>query len=239
MKRLLLFTFSCALSFSASALELILPAYRSASLDQEVLFRWTEQLRASGIESSYQRLIPLADLRDFVAGADLGPAVIELPPQHYRGAIDAGWAPVTRLKVTGVMSLFALPETGVIESVGSPPKSTVAYFVAAKLTDLPITAFESHVACLRGMASAVVDACVTAQSFAALYSDQFQLQLEQRGDGFPVPPSVMMASPAVSGELLERLRGVEIAFPEFSATYIRFSAERDVPLLQVLDEFSP
>ena len=221
-----------AFSPLALALELVLPEYRNAVKDREVLLEWQAQLIQAGVPVVQLTRLPLSDIDNYLAQLDHGQVLIEVPPQHYQQGVKNGWRPITRIGKRSRMAQWVLPGLDrTPKTVGTPPVTTAAYVVAQQLSPVKKTIYPSHGDCLRSMASAQVESCVTAVSFGRAYAQRFGLDLQIFGDSVPIAPSVMLASPNVPDRILGQVQATPIRFESLNATYIPFDAQRDEPLM--------
>lgn len=230
--RTLVTLFLALASQTASALELVLPEYRNATKDREILLQWQIQAERQGLTVDALGTVPLSGIPEYLAEPNSNPTVIEMPPQHFDTAVQHGWIPVSRLERPGQMAQLVLGEVAEVPKlVGTPPNTTAAYAVAVQLTQAPKQVFKTHGDCLRSMVSGQVDACVTSVEFAKAYAKRFDLDIQVYGTTVVIPPSIMLANQVVSDANLERLQGLVIEFPTMNARYIPYDPSRDLPLL--------
>lgn len=215
-------------------LELILPEYRSDNFNRGVLLSWQDQLEPVTQVSS-RTTTPLLQVERTLKRKSEEPALIEIPPVFYHQAIELGWTPVGRLRDLGYMIAHALPGTTQLNRIGTPPANTIAARIARRVAQPPFVEFKDHEHCIRAVASGQLDACITSRRFVSAYGKKYQIEFVEVGAGAQAPPSLIMASPAVSEVLVEQMQNLTIDFPH-GAAYIPFDPDRDQPLLDTLLE---
>lgn len=228
------FVMGLAMTPFCAALDLAMPAYRSQTHNLAVLLQWQDQVTDMGITVGRTDTIELQEVSTTLLNRRLDNLVIEIPPQYYHRAIDAGWRPTHRLTHPVAMALFSRDDRAFPKTISTPPVSTIAHWAAQQMELVNLRPAINHAECLRQMVSKQVDGCVTAAGFAQQYAQRFELAIHQHGPAVIVPPSLMLAGQGVKPEVLSALRQIRFDFPTLNASFGPFVQGTDSLLYDVL-----
>lgn len=229
--KVILVTLLCGLAtFVKAEVEVYFPDYFAGAPDDHYDRFISEFSEFAAVDRVSFRLVPFDQL-EVTLGRMSGEAVIELPPNFFNRAVDAGLVPLFRYDGQVAIGLYALAPVDEITTYATPKVTTLAAVVGDRMAgDARVTRTADHANCIRATVIGQVDACATAPFFVNQYRQTYGIELVALKGPVRAPPIVLFATPS----LAERLRlaitpGVSIAgVGRF--TYLPFVEARDKAL---------